>query len=269
MNVQYLFSEICEELIKTGADIEKKDYEGRTPLAISCLHNQSKIAQCLVKWKANVNSVDKVGNSPLLHAINCGLCLNFNLVPILLEAGADPNHANSFGQTALAVAVRRSSDSSLNGQYTVRSLISYNCHINDKEAGPFGETPIHLSISKSQDRITEILIRAGCDVNVKNYLGLTPLQRLVSEGKTELAKLIIASQSKIQTVEDIWTSKEALEKDCKSELKLFVNNEKFYPSLKHLSRVSLRRYLGRKADDIINKLDYPLVLKHYLLLFEF
>lgn len=264
------FLEICEELIKAGADIEKKDLEGKSALAISCFNNQPKIAQCLIKWKANVNSIDKMGNTPLLHAINCGLCLNFNLIPILLEAGADPNHANSLGQTALVVAFRRSSESSLNGQYTVQSLISYNCHINDKEAGPLGEVPIHLAISTSQDRIAEMLIRAGCDVSVKNYLGLTPLQRLVSEGKTELAKLIIASQTKVQSLEDIWISKEALEKDYKSELKSIVNcGERFHPTLKHIARASLRRYLGRRADEIINQFDLPSILKHYLLLLEF
>lgn len=259
-----MITEIVQELIDGGAELDKEDSRGRSPLSLACIHNQSRVVEIFLNAGANVNHEDKDGDSPLLHTIKSGLCLNSNIVGTLLKAGANPNHMNSFGQTPLTFTVRRCSETNLEGQVAVKQLIDHNCHVNVQEAGPFGENAIHLAISRGQDRITEMLIRAGCDLSCVNQFGATPLERVCKEGKIDLVKLMLAAGSPVNLSQSYWDYFECYQSDDEPLRETLRSHANTTQNLKHFCRVRLRNLWGRRSDEIVEKINLPSCIKEYL-----
>ena len=83
--VLYNCPKIVELLIKSGANINKKD---TTPLLLACKYGYSQIAEYLIKCGAKVDKCDNSNNSPLHYACAFG---NLQCVKVLLENGADVN----------------------------------------------------------------------------------------------------------------------------------------------------------------------------------
>lgn len=255
-------------LVKAGADIEIEDKSGRTPLALACMLNCCETVKYLTKLGADVNKTDKEGYSCLLHAIEAGLYPDSEIVALLLSCGADPDHKNYFGQTALTTAVRRCSESNLVGQLVIEQLIHHNCNLDHLDFGPAGETVIHLAISSGQYRVVERLIRAGCDINYVNESGESPIERLARQDKIDLVKLLIASGSKVKPSSDFWMNflKNQSYFHNSAEIRQILQLwEKNVAPLKHFCRLSLRKFWGRKSDEIIEDLSFPKQLKEYLL----
>lgn len=258
-------------LVESGGKTDKKDSDGRTPLCMACICNQTPIVKYLVQVAgADVNVSDNYGNSPLIQSINSGLSLNYDLIKILLNGGADPNHKNHHGLSPLITTIRRSSEHCLDGILTVNDLIDHGCQLNDCEPGvPYGQTAIHLSISRGQDRITETLIRSGADVNSRNHRGFSPLHRVATEDKSDLTKILIASGADTKVPKDFWVDDEGIIRNFRDpEIQKILSEVQKVPSLKQLSRVSFRRWLERKADRVIRQLNIPQTLRQYLLLLD-
>ena len=258
-------------LVESGSDLEKKDLDGRTPLMLAIVSNQFEIVEYLVLQGSDVNARDNCGNTPLLHAINSGLCINSEIVNILLQAGANPNYANNYGLNPLITTIRRSSDQTLDGQDCVRNLIDHNCDLDvyEYESAICGENAIHLAITRNQDRITEMLIRAGCDLNAPNHTGLTPLERMAKEGKTDLMKLMIANGADIHKTRLISFNESIGNRLTDQELsQLFDRQNNCFPRLKHLCRARLRNWLERRADTVIKQIPIPSQIRRYLLLMD-
>ena len=99
-------------LLKSGANANLADVEGRTPLHIVCKKDPQSWASsvhpsydwflakmifslCHEKYRpVQVNARDKEGNTPLNLALKTG---NKFMVPLLLKNGADPNLADADG----------------------------------------------------------------------------------------------------------------------------------------------------------------------------
>lgn len=63
----------------------------------------------------------------------------------------------------------------------VKKLITHNANINLFDID--GLTPLHISISRGQEGLSEYLITHHANVNVKDNDGSTPLQIAVEGGK--------------------------------------------------------------------------------------
>lgn len=269
-----LFAEVVRILVESGSNLEKRDHDGRTALALACMSNQFEIVEYLVLQGSDVNTSDNCGNTPLLHAINSGLCINSDIVTILLQAGANPNQSNNYGLTPLITAIRRSSEHTLDGCDTVNNLIEHNCNLNvyEYDSPICGENALHLAITRNQHRITEVLIRCGCDVNAINQNGYTALARLALEGKTELFKLLIAAGADLKFSKKFWIDETGLIRNSISDelrdLILHRINGNCFPTLKHLCRVRLRKWLERRADFVIKQITIPFSIRQYLLLMD-
>jgi uncharacterized protein len=91
------------ELLRAGVDPDHQDDEGLTPLHFAAVHGQPDAARVLLDGGARVDVEDAFGNQPLSRAVmeSRGDC---RLIHLLLDAGADPEHANHSGNSALSTA---------------------------------------------------------------------------------------------------------------------------------------------------------------------
>lgn len=100
---------LVQEYIDSKSDLNKLDnispwLEDQPPLAIACLWGWDKIVQLLVTSGADVNRVDADGRTPLFW-VGCA-----KIVRILLAAGADANIPDRYGCSPLSTACQKKFD---------------------------------------------------------------------------------------------------------------------------------------------------------------
>ena len=88
-------------LLETGADVNKKDKDGRMALMHASSYDQFSIVRCLLHAGAKVNVKDKYGSTALMRAAMSG---NREIVQALLAKGAKVNAKDKYGLTALMLA---------------------------------------------------------------------------------------------------------------------------------------------------------------------
>lgn len=103
------YAHIVSALLKCGAKVDIKDKNDETPFykAVFCGHlevvNQLILGSTDEQLKAMVNLPNKQGNTPIMAAIYSG---RHQLFEQLLSMGADIEHVNTLGQTALHFAMQ-------------------------------------------------------------------------------------------------------------------------------------------------------------------
>lgn len=137
-------------------------------LDISCWYRTDKAIEVLLKNGADVNCQGNDGETPLMNALAFEpdqLC-----IAKLLEGGADVNMADKNGQTPLMIAIgaacRKYSDLYID---SVLQVIRAGADIN--KADNEGVTPLLLATKGGNERVMEILIKAGAKVNTKDHNG--------------------------------------------------------------------------------------------------
>ncbi len=58
-----------QRLVDAGIDVNSTDYDKRSPLHLAASEGKVQAAEWLLKHKANVNAVDRFGNTPLSDAL--------------------------------------------------------------------------------------------------------------------------------------------------------------------------------------------------------
>jgi len=96
------YAHFIDPLLKAGADIHKKDKDGRTPVYRAAQNGQASAITALHAAGANVNTAKEDGITPLSAAAGKGHAL---AVIALLEAGADASTKTKYG-TALEQATK-------------------------------------------------------------------------------------------------------------------------------------------------------------------
>ena len=80
---------VVQHIMEFNIDPNTTLISGITPLMIASSFGNADVLDCLLEAKADVNSTDQDGYSPLTYAITCNTSLH--IVQCLLEAGANPN----------------------------------------------------------------------------------------------------------------------------------------------------------------------------------
>ncbi len=90
--------ECVEQLIAAGADVNKAEKDGSTPLYMAAYEGRTECVKLLIAAGADVNKANKNGEIPLCWAAYKG---HAECVKLLIAAGADVNKADRWGQTPL------------------------------------------------------------------------------------------------------------------------------------------------------------------------
>ena len=94
---------VVRALIEAGADINKADDDGWTPLYVASENGHTAVVRALIKTGANVNKAVNDGSTPLYIAAEQG---HEAVVRSLIEAGVDVNNTDYSGSPPLFIAAQ-------------------------------------------------------------------------------------------------------------------------------------------------------------------
>lgn len=95
--------EKIQALLELGADVNVRDYKGKTALHRAATAGFLGSMEVLLEHGADIDAADEKGETPLFDAVRAGRAA---AVSLLLERGADPAAANDKGGTPVALAKR-------------------------------------------------------------------------------------------------------------------------------------------------------------------
>ncbi len=99
INRSHLEEVDIEELLMNGADPNSRNSYEETPLHITSMNQNSSLTEILVKYGADLNVEDCVGNTPLTNSLK--LNRNPTYIQQLIILGADLNYINQDDITVL------------------------------------------------------------------------------------------------------------------------------------------------------------------------
>lgn len=199
-------------LIEEGVDINAKNKYGQTALHTAVEVGGYDTVKILLRAGANPNIISNDGYTPLILAAEYADLAIFNL---LMDHGARPDLYRRGGISALQAAMGAGADAQeivnrLTGRPTLpisaEEAYTALCHAMDENnpalfrrilaARPEpdltdseGNTLLMRAVSTNcSDTFTEILIRYGANVNIRNRYGFTPLLYAGSDSKRTLLK---------------------------------------------------------------------------------
>ncbi len=122
------------------------------------------IVEFLIEIGADVNHTNPAGNSALILAAQHG---HDEICELLLKNGATVNHANAQGDSALMRAAQQD-------HYKICELLLMN-GANVNHANANGETAFMCAAYEEHDKICELLLKNGADIEAQNNEGNTAL----------------------------------------------------------------------------------------------
>jgi ankyrin repeat protein len=153
-----------ETLISNGADVNYNNSKALdTPFLTAGVVKDINIMDCLLKHGADINGVNKDGETALMLSI---LHNDFDIFNFLIKKGADVNIITKWSSTAIHYACRFNDT----GEY-VKPLIDAGSNLDVQDNSGFAA--IHYAINNDFDRLIGIkeLIKAGANLTLKNNIG--------------------------------------------------------------------------------------------------
>ena len=154
------------KMIAAGADVNKAQGDGTTPLHWAVYKIDAELTRALLQRGAKPNVINSYGSSPLAEAVKVA---DARLVGMLLDAGSDANVPNQEGQTALMLAARAGSLDIAN------LLVRRGADVNAKEKWR-GQTALMWAADARSAEMTRFLISRKADVNARALANDWPSQ---------------------------------------------------------------------------------------------
>jgi len=229
-------------LLQHGADSNKQDIDGNTPVHIAasddhlvdCLQlllNQRGAAGALKLDERNYD-----GMAALHIAVSAS---NLKSVQLLVANGADVNvHETKRGRSALHLAIKGQAKEIL------RFLLE-NTNVEINKQSYDGNTALHLAIGAELDEICAMLMGHGADPDIRNYLHFIPAESELSDDEDEKEteqEEEVADQD--EEIEDVGQSSFDLAKSHPPILEILHSNSSLqYKSIEPVTSVNLKSEL--------------------------
>lgn len=157
--------DIMKLLIDRGALVDKPTKVGLTPLFFAVQSGYVDAAELLIKHGANVSAVSEMGTMPLHTAVR-GLTESGSdkkaIVTLLLDAGADVNAPERYGNTALMSAVQ------IPDVEVTKMLLVAGSDINAVD--DHGATALHHAVYAENIYTVKILLLNGASITPKGVI---------------------------------------------------------------------------------------------------
>jgi ankyrin repeat protein len=166
--------------------------EGIALLSVSAEAGDAETASKLLELGAQLERVDRVNRTPLMHAARSK---DPATIYLLLDAGADIQARDRLGGTPLSWA------SGFGSPAGVQALIDAGADANTVDS-VLGYTPLVWAAGFGDSKSVAILLEADADVNVVDAAEKrSPLMHAVRTGKTESLKLLIDAGASVTAID--------------------------------------------------------------------
>ncbi|HEX5153282.1 MAG TPA: ankyrin repeat domain-containing protein [Parafilimonas sp.] len=177
--------EEVEKALKNGVDVNTQNGKKQSLLLIATRNGNFEMAKLIVGYGGDVNLRDEIADSPFLYA---GASGKTAFVKLFLGNGARFDVFNRYNGTALIPACERGHVE------TVKLLANTKGfpidHVNKLGWTALMEAVILGNGSKKYQEVVKILMDAGCNVNIPDKDGVTPLQHAEAMGFKEIAAIL-------------------------------------------------------------------------------
>jgi ankyrin repeat protein len=237
MSAAYVDKQTVQLLLDLGADVNKRDKRGMSPLDEAAFRGNTDVLQLLLDHGADINGRDEGGSTPLHNAASMG---EAGAVKLLLENGAEVDAKAKNGYTPLCRAIQSS-------QLKVAEVLLVNGADINVECN--GTTLLHIVAAKGKPwkrprfslmpipggepdeddphDIVLLLIDNGADVNAtkdEHNRNKTPLHQAVARSTSEVVKLLLDHGADINAKDEVGSTPlhEAVEWDRAEMAKLLL-----------------------------------------------
>ena len=164
---------------------------------------------------ADVNRGDNEGWTPLHATASCGF---LSIAKYLLENNADPAAVNNDGELAIDISESDEMEDLLQKEIDSRSInceearnLEEQCMLNDardwKNSGYIADAPhsktgasaLHVAAAKGYMKVMNLLIQAGMEVNIQDYDGWTPMHAATHWAQREACELLAENFANMET----------------------------------------------------------------------
>ena len=158
----------------------------------------------MIDCGANVNTTSNVGVTPLMDAI---YVRETPIVEVLLEAGANPNHSDIFGQSSIfrvftiqdfELLCKHGVDLSIKDKYGRTPL--YEMFLYTSEKSPKSGITLSESVS-THIPLAEILIERGLNTNERDRSNSTPLHYAAWYGHPDMTSILLKNGADSNTMD--------------------------------------------------------------------
>ena len=174
-----------ERLVKSGSALEARDANKRTPLHVAIFAHQAAAARALLKAGADANALDAQRYDIVTIA---AVANDLPTLKAALDGGASAKNITSrYDGTALIASAH------LGHVEAVKLLIAAKAplnHVNNLGWTALMEAVVLGNGGANHTATVKALVEAGCDVNIPDRQGTTPLQHARRRGYVEMARIL-------------------------------------------------------------------------------
>ncbi|XP_047312179.1 potassium channel SKOR-like [Impatiens glandulifera] len=167
-----------KELIRVGADPDKSDYDGRSPLHLAASRGYEDVVMFLIQSGVDINAKDKFGNTPLLEAVKNG---HDRIASLLRYEGGASLKVDDAGGLLCTSVVRGDAD-------LLKRLLANG--LNPDSSDYDNRTPLHIASSQGLYFMAKLLLESGASVFIKDRWGNTPVDEAETCGNKSMVKLL-------------------------------------------------------------------------------
>jgi hypothetical protein len=168
-------------IIASGADLEARDSDGRTPLMITAYSGDRRMVKLLLEAGASARAMRPGTGETALHA--AVISGSVKTMRMLLSADVDVDASCRGGLTPLLLSV-------IGGVLATVALL-LNAGADPLRTGCGVLTPLQQACQQGQLEIARLLLRAGADPTVPSASGATALHMAISKGHTAVVRLLL------------------------------------------------------------------------------
>jgi ankyrin repeat protein len=187
------YSKIVNILLADGADLDIRDWAGRTLLSLAAENGHEGVVKLLLdtgKVDIDIESKDSNSRSPLSYAAENG---HEGVIKLLLDTGKvdiDIESKDSFGRSPLSYAAE-------NGHEGVVKLLLDTGKVDIESKDNYGRSPLSWAARNAHEGVIKLLLDAKADIDIesKDDFGRSPLYYAAKKGHEGIVKLLQSSSS--------------------------------------------------------------------------
>lgn len=178
----YGHTDVLNVLLNYGVSVESKDeLNGKTALMQAAAGGQKNVVRYLLRNDASINSVDDVGWTPFLHAVNAN---SEGVMKIFVEEKGFIKSTDSEAEKALQLSAR------VDKRKALRYLLKKGVDVNSKSENN-SWTALMFAANEGNDDVCKILLKANANMNLQNERGETALMLAAANSKNNTTKMLV------------------------------------------------------------------------------